>query len=172
MTTARQENARTLAAAIGRSGVEAEHLLDAEVLITCAPSGVRLADYIEALLARTLAHVRRERRWLATREKWLRKCSRSPTRSHGSLRDRFSPLARSRKCERLRILVVGGREPGRSLGFALSPRDNCGGQARRVRPGWPLARFGARAAQRCPGVGARHTGATARHHPGPNVPSM
>lgn len=104
--------------------------------------------------------------------RWLRKCSRSPTRSHGSLRDRFSPLARSRKCERLRILVVGGREPGRSLGFALSPRDNCGGQARRVRPGWPLARFGARAAQRCPGVGARHTGATARHHPGPNVPSM
>lgn len=60
MSTARQENARTLAAAIGCSEAEVEHLLDATVLITCAPGGNRLADYIQALLMRTLSNVRRE----------------------------------------------------------------------------------------------------------------
>lgn len=60
MSTARQENARTLAAAIGRSEAEVEHLLDATVLITCAPESNRLADYIQALLVRTLSNVRRE----------------------------------------------------------------------------------------------------------------
>jgi hypothetical protein len=60
MSTARQENARTLAAAIGRSDAEVEHLLDTTVLITFGPGGDRLADYIQALLARTLSNVRRE----------------------------------------------------------------------------------------------------------------
>lgn len=60
MTTARQENARTLAAAIGSSEAKVEHLLDATVLITSAPGGDRLAGYIEALLVRTLSNVRRE----------------------------------------------------------------------------------------------------------------
>lgn len=60
MTNARQENARTLAAALGRSEAEVEHLLDATVLITCAPGDDRLATYIETLLGRTLSNVRRE----------------------------------------------------------------------------------------------------------------
>lgn len=60
MSTARQENARTLAAAIGSSEAEAERLLDATALITCAPGGERLAGYIESLLARTLSRVQRD----------------------------------------------------------------------------------------------------------------
>lgn len=54
----------------------------------------------------------------ARSRKWLR--SRSLTRSWGSRRDGFAPLAPSRKCQRVGIQVVGWREPGRSLGFALS----------------------------------------------------
>ncbi|MFT3697721.1 MAG: ThiF family adenylyltransferase [Kofleriaceae bacterium] len=57
MTTAREENARTLAAAIGITEEAAEQLLDATVLVTCAPGGERLAGYIERLLARTLTKV-------------------------------------------------------------------------------------------------------------------
>lgn len=60
MTTARQENARTLAAALGRTEAEAEQLLDASVLVTCERGGERLAGCIEALLARTLARVDRD----------------------------------------------------------------------------------------------------------------
>jgi len=60
MSGARQENVRTLAAAIGRSEAEVEQLLDATVLITCAPGGERLAHYVEILLARTLSNVRRD----------------------------------------------------------------------------------------------------------------
>ncbi|XXZ14134.1 RhuM family protein [Sorangium sp. So ce315] len=37
-----------------------------------------------------------------------------PTRSRGSRRDGFAPLARSRKCERQRIRQVARREPGRA----------------------------------------------------------
>lgn len=70
---------------------------------------------------------------------WLRVCSCSPTRSQRSPRDRFSAFAPSRKCECLRIQVVGRSEPGRSPLFAPS-RDEGGGQARRVRQRWPLAR--------------------------------
>lgn len=55
----------------------------------------------------------------------LRVWSRSPTGSRGSRRDGFPSLARSRRCERLRIQVVGRFESGRSLGFALS-RDESG----------------------------------------------
>lgn len=60
MSTARQENARTLAAAIGSTEAEAERLLNAAVLVTCDPGGERLAGYIEALLARTLSRVQRD----------------------------------------------------------------------------------------------------------------
>jgi molybdopterin/thiamine biosynthesis adenylyltransferase len=60
MSTARQENARTLAAAIGSSEEEAEALLNATAVITCAPGSERLAGYIESLLARTLSRVQRE----------------------------------------------------------------------------------------------------------------
>jgi len=56
---------------------------------------------------------------------WLPIRSRPQTRSWGSQWDRFAPLALSPNCERLRIQVVERREPGRSLGFALS-RDERG----------------------------------------------
>ncbi len=59
MSTARQENARTLASAIGSTEDKAAKLLDATVLITCkAPGGERLSGFhIAALLARTLKRV-------------------------------------------------------------------------------------------------------------------
>jgi len=60
VTTALQENARTLAAAIGGSEEEAERLLEATVLLTCAAGAERLAGYVERLIARTLSHVTRE----------------------------------------------------------------------------------------------------------------
>jgi hypothetical protein len=60
VTTARQENARTLAAALGRTEADVERLLDTAVLVTAAPGGERLAGYIAALLARTLTHVQRQ----------------------------------------------------------------------------------------------------------------
>lgn len=60
MTTARQENARTLAAAIGGTAEEAERLLEATVLVTCAAGAERLAGYVERLIARTLSDVTRE----------------------------------------------------------------------------------------------------------------
>jgi len=55
---------------------------------------------------------------LATSYLWLRVCSRLRTHSRGSLRDGFSPLALSWKCERPRIQALDRRDPGRSLGFA------------------------------------------------------
>lgn len=57
MTTAREENARTLAAAIGETEAEADRLLDKPVLITAADGAERLAGYIRALLGRTFTHV-------------------------------------------------------------------------------------------------------------------
>lgn len=59
MTTAREENARTLAAAIGATEAEADRLLDNPVLITAADGAERLAGYIQALLARTFTYVAR-----------------------------------------------------------------------------------------------------------------
>lgn len=60
MSTARQENARTLASAIGRTEEEAEKLLETTVLVTHGADGERLAGYVVALLARTLSHVQRD----------------------------------------------------------------------------------------------------------------
>jgi E1 N-terminal domain/ThiF family len=60
MTTAREENARTLAAALGLAELEADRLLNTAVLVTCAPGAERLGGYVRALLARTLANVQRE----------------------------------------------------------------------------------------------------------------
>ena len=57
MTTARQENARTLAAAIGMVEAQAEVLLDAQVLVTFGPTGAPLADLIHKILSRTLSNV-------------------------------------------------------------------------------------------------------------------
>ena len=62
-------------------------------------------------------------------QKWLRIRRRSLTRSRGSRRDGFAPLAASRKCERLRIQAVAPREPRHSHGFAPS-RDACGAPVR------------------------------------------
>jgi molybdopterin/thiamine biosynthesis adenylyltransferase len=59
MMTARLENLRTLAQALGQSESEADRLLDREVVLTCSPAGERLAGYIEALLRRTLSAVTR-----------------------------------------------------------------------------------------------------------------
>ena len=66
--------------------------------------------------------VRDERKWLRIRRRLL-------TRSRGSRRDGFAPLAASRKCERMRIQVVGRQGPGRSLEFAPSREER--------RPGCP-----------------------------------
>ncbi len=60
MSTARQENARTLASAIGRTEEEADKLLEKTVLVTHAPDSERMAGYVAALLARTLTRVQRE----------------------------------------------------------------------------------------------------------------
>lgn len=60
MTSARQENARTLAAALGLREEEADQLLDAAILITCADGGERLGDFIQGLLKRTLSNVQRQ----------------------------------------------------------------------------------------------------------------
>lgn len=57
MTSARVENARTLAAAIGATEEKAATLLDAAVLVTVEPSQERLADWIVELTRRTLSHV-------------------------------------------------------------------------------------------------------------------
>lgn len=57
MITARQENARTLAAATGMAEEQADTLLDATVLITSEPAGANLAELIRRLLLRTLANV-------------------------------------------------------------------------------------------------------------------
>ena len=59
---------------------------------------------------------------LAKGGEWLRIRRRLLTRSRGSRRDGFAPLALSRKCERLRIQVVGRCDPGHSHGFAPSRR--------------------------------------------------
>src|SRR5690242_3617919 len=59
MTSARQENARTLAAALGLGEEEADQLLDAAILITCADGGERLGGFIQRLLERTLSNVQR-----------------------------------------------------------------------------------------------------------------
>lgn len=57
---------------------------------------------------------------VVNRGAWLRMGSRLRTRSRGSWRDGVAPLAPSRKCERLRIQVVGRCDPGHSHGFAPS----------------------------------------------------
>ncbi|HTR53656.1 MAG TPA: ThiF family adenylyltransferase [Kofleriaceae bacterium] len=58
MTTARQENARTLAVLLNLDEGQAEKLLDATAVITSGAGGEPLADNIGALLARTLTTVR------------------------------------------------------------------------------------------------------------------
>jgi molybdopterin/thiamine biosynthesis adenylyltransferase len=60
VTTARQENARTLASAIGRTEEEADQLLDTTVLVTSTPASEPLTGYVATLLARTLTRVLRE----------------------------------------------------------------------------------------------------------------
>ena len=55
--SARLENARTIAAALGLSDTRADALLDAPVLLTVAPGQARLADGIRHLLSRTLANI-------------------------------------------------------------------------------------------------------------------
>jgi hypothetical protein len=57
MTTARQENARTLASLLGLDEGRADALLDATAVITATIEGERLAHDIGALLARTLSKV-------------------------------------------------------------------------------------------------------------------
>ena len=57
MITARQETARTLAAAIGMTEEQADTLLEATVLVTWDPACAKLADLIRTLLSRTLANV-------------------------------------------------------------------------------------------------------------------
>lgn len=63
---------------------------------------------------------------------WLRNRSDLRTRLRRSLRDGFSPLAPSTKCERLRIRYVARGEPGRSCGFAPSRDDDTGSFRDRV----------------------------------------
>ena len=58
----------------------------------------------------------------------VRMGSRSPTVRRALGGTGSAPLARSRRCERLRIQMVGRRGPGRSLGIAPS-RDGCRGQS-------------------------------------------
>ena len=69
---------------------------------------------------------------LARRKKWLRIRRRLLPRSRGSRRDGFAPLAPSRKCERLRIQVVGRREPGRSLVHSVPRRTRAPFEAGRL----------------------------------------
>jgi E1 N-terminal domain/ThiF family len=57
MITARQENARTLAAALGSTEDEAAVLLDAVVLLTVASGKDRLGAWLRLLLERTLANI-------------------------------------------------------------------------------------------------------------------
>lgn len=57
MSTARQENARTLAAALGLAEEEAVERLDACVVVTAAPGEDRLATRLRDLLQRTLVNV-------------------------------------------------------------------------------------------------------------------
>lgn len=57
MITARQENARTLAAAIGMNEDDADQLLDTSLLITAAPAQADLANLIRNLLSRTMTNV-------------------------------------------------------------------------------------------------------------------
>lgn len=64
--------------------------------------------------ARDINDVRAVKQRVGSWQRWLRMGSGSRTRSRGSRRDAFAPLARSRRGERLRIQVVGRCEPGHS----------------------------------------------------------